>query len=235
MPIRTNKTRELPIAYVLDEETLSRLLQTMNEEVSQEVDWFVSLSDGSSLHTGDLAEVTNILNTKSRAITRIRCHAKSTTEPKEADVTFRNYGAMSGSGSIAYEVTGDDRTVVYLSGKLEEFLFSLRQWYTVICRPISGLLIQWFILAVVLTPIMCKLAPKLNHLSATRQLELSLVTGVIVASLIIALLKYLFPISFFVLGKGKERYDSVKQVRTGVGVGFLLALPVGMLAIWFMG
>lgn len=236
MPIRTNKTRELYIAYVLDEEILQQLQSLLNNEVSHEVDWFISLTDGSSLYTTDLAEVFAIPNTPARAIRRIRCNAASSTpDRKEVDVTFRNFGATIGTGSIIYEITGDDKSVVYLSDKLEDFLLSQRQWYTVLRRTVSSWLLQSLFMFLVTLIVSNKLSAVSKHMPISLFITLGIVAEGILVVLLDYLIKYLCPVSCFVLGKGKQRYQSLVQMRAVAGVGVILAVVVGVFVNWISG
>ena len=234
MPIRTNKTRELYIAYVLDEETLRQLQQFLNAEVSEEVNWYISLSDGSSLSTTELTDLFTLPNTNKRVITGIRCKADASTERKEVDVRFRNYGGSIGTGSIVYEVTGDDKTVVYLSDKLEEFLLSQRQWYTPLRRTISGSLIQWVCLSVILNIINSKFHA-LHHLHSATAVSIEVALGLGLTILFQILLKYLFPVSFFVLGKGKQHYESARNFRAYLGVGLVVGIIAAYIGGWLLG
>jgi hypothetical protein len=127
MPTVT-KSQNLKIAFLLDEHSLKRIDSVLKQEVSEEIKYALSCSDGSSFEFSSVEDVLNIPNTKERQINSISINIPWHQEP-QVRMKFRAEGYTS---PIEYEITGGEKDVFYLSDKLDECISSLRQWYSTI-------------------------------------------------------------------------------------------------------
>ena len=231
---KTVKPRGVPIAYVLTEDNLRRLDQLISVEIGIKKSWMVFLSDGSYISCTDVAEVLSVPNSSKQAIQTICVNAtlrENYEETKGSSVTFWNHWHTNG-GSVVYEVRGDDRTVLYLSGKFDKFLNELRQWYTMLMPFWSGILVTLLVNVFIVVVLLHKFHFNTDHWWL---LLVSAGIGVLTSQIVSISLRYLYPISFFLIGQGKDRYEAVRNHRSVVGVGLILAIVAGVIATWLAG
>lgn len=220
------------MCYLVDEEALKRL----NELVSADgfkLEWLVSLSDGSSLTCSDLTELLSIPNTQERRIERIRCRGDNTAEAKEISVTFRQPNLLN--DAVIYEVAGDDKTVIYVSNKLQEFLLGQRQWYTVLKTTWKGFLFYILFALLFLFVLVIKHWLPRNIHPAYLETTIQIAVGIVPYVIYTKIINILYPISIFAIGKGKERYEALRKTREVFLVGFVLATLAAIVGGFIVG
>lgn len=246
MAIRTSKSQSFKIAFVLDE-SLLRSITNLLQEVSQEIEYHVGCSDGSSIQCTSLEEVLQVPNSKERQITYI---VLITPLGKAPSIRLRFRGRPF-DDSIEYEVSGDEKSTFFVSDKLDECISNLRQWYTPVAfLSFLELLLLFFLgiligsVAVVVfytanTPVILDLSePIVEDKTDGDRFLLRLFLQIMGIFILSAAIKFLFerifPIATFAIGGGLKRYKGLVIIRHALGVGFGLALLASLIASWLL-
>ena len=89
----TTKSRLLKIAFLLDEQLFLRIISVL-KEISEEIDYRIYCSDGSSFQPSSTEEVLNFPNIKERQITSISLNTPWGQEPR-VQIRFRAESLIS--------------------------------------------------------------------------------------------------------------------------------------------
>ncbi len=146
------KTRSLKIAFVVNADHLRRLATVLGE-ASEQLEYTVGFSDGTSVRYSDVEEIIKLPNSSEHSITSLIAgtpeektlddirYLPSTGgpgvpstkaaagPPSTAYVTLKKSNPAE-SPSVEYTITGPQRTVVYLGAQLDDWVASIRQWYS---------------------------------------------------------------------------------------------------------
>ena len=235
MAPRTRKPGKPKIAFVLDEKKfrqLDALIKDLTD--SDNLEYRVSLSDGSSITCESADEVLGVQNSRERRITSIWMDTPYRSEPRiEVKLNTEWY-----SDPVEYEVAGSEKDVFHSYDRLREYYSGVRQWYSFIAKP--GLR-MWFAFQAFLGLILVFSGYWLERLLG---IELSANLGALILfsvggfwtiSLVVylcfyALRKWLLPTGIFAIGDSIDRYNGIVIARKVIGGSIILALLVSLLA-----
>jgi hypothetical protein len=248
----TKKSRYVRMAYLLDADKLRQLVSLLGENVTshidvsesplvndKEIDYSVDFSDGTSRDFSSIEDVLNLPNSSKRRITSLSLSTPPFYSPIRARVGFRQDRSIAAS----YDLTGDDKEVLSLADKLDEYMLGVRQWYSPLTR-FSFFWLLCFLYGVVfvlwnLTMGADYLFPNLLPIESSASSESSPgVQGVVVGAFLIIitvvwlldwLFRATFPVSTFAIGQGIERHERLNKFRviflTSVLLPILVTLP----------
>lgn len=231
MTIRTRKTGNPQIAFLLNEQRFRQLVSLLQELTgSAELEYTVRLSDNSSVTCSSADEVLNIQNSKHRQMKSIFVETPILEKPR-VEVKFQR---DSNSKPVEYTVSGDERNVFHAFARLDEYFAGLRQWYS----PINpGRLRTFMVYSVLLYPITFIVLPQLLALLTGEVLSSGEAIAVFIILLLLitglglwaldALTTRLFPRGTFAIGDGVDRNSNLVRARRVIG-GLLAALIVGI-------
>lgn len=249
MPSRTRKSKEFKMAFLLDEPAFRRLVSTVQDVISRdekraeqpelfqptnEIDYFVTFSDGSSLECDSVEEVTQIPNSQNRKITSI---SLTTSEHRETRVELSFRG--SSDDSVQYGITGTERDVFYFSNQTEEQLSALRQWYSPIATAGIGIflilavfLMSWLVVGAITLGDSLGLEGSVDTVWEGLTLPLVMFVALAVVFgpiwLLGVLRDRLFPVGVFAFGDGAARYKRLQRVHTVVASILFVSIGVGL-------
>lgn len=235
MPTRTSQSRVSHVAYVMDEESLRQVAGILFG-ISDQIEYTIECSDGSSIDYSLLDDVLAFQNPKNRRVTGLSLNTSWQQEP-HIQMRFKGRSAVP----IEYTVRGEEKDVFYLSGRLDEAIAALRRWYS----PVAYFDFMWaalvgFLLGTIATLVVAAWTRRSGGESIRSDLlTLALFLTAILAVLALgALLNFvrnrLFPVAAFAIGGGAARYGLVVFWRRALGIGFVLALLASVAATWIV-
>src|SRR6267378_4393163 len=127
MKNEASKTRSLKIAFVVNAEHLRQLANVLGE-ASKQLEYTVGFSDGTNVRYADVEDIIKLPNSNEHAITSL---IVGTLEEgnQTAFVTLRKKSNPE-SPTLEYTLAGSQRNVVYLGSQLDDWVASIRQWYS---------------------------------------------------------------------------------------------------------
>jgi len=238
MPITTNKSKSLKIAYYFDKDALEKLLVILND-TKEEIEISITCSEGSNIKFDNKEQLLQFSNAKSRKIDSIIFKT-----PWKSEIGIVIKISNNNYSSVNYEISGNDKDVFYLSSKLDDYFDSLRLWYTKIA--FADFVTTFFVFFIALYfliqfyVIFCFNASQTKTVSTdTKQtlyyksiIELSPIFILAFGTFVNKIRSFLFPYSNFGIGDGIFRYNLSKNCRTFIGVSFAFTLVMGILTNW---
>lgn len=220
---------------MLDEKRFRQLDALATELTgSENLNYTVRLSDGSSITCDSADEVLGVQNSRERQITSVWMDTPYRSEPRiEVKLNTAWY-----SDPVEYEVAGSEKDVFHSSARLREYFLGVRQWYSFIAKPglrmwfaFQAFILLTFYFTLTWLERLLGIEPSAN-LGALILLSFGGVTtisGVAWLSFY-ALRKWLFPTGIFAIGDGVNRYNGIVTARKVIGGSIILALLVSLLA-----
>lgn len=127
--MEVTKNKDISIGYFLNEKKLIEL-ESILKEVSTEIQYSASCIDGTSIDFSDLGELINYQNRKEKQYKQITISNDHKSSIR-ISLSFSNRDFEP----ISYRISGDERNVDYYSRKIEDFIMSLKQWYSFLAVP----------------------------------------------------------------------------------------------------
>lgn len=248
----TTKPRYIRMAYLLDADKLRQLVELLEKNVTnhidvskeplvtdKDLDYDVEFSDGTSRTFSSIEDVLELPNSSKRRISKLSISTPYFYGPIQASVDFRQNRELAAS----YNLKGEDKEVLALADKLDEYMLGVRHWYSPLTRfSFLGLMIFLPIIMVVLGGMAVAADYFFPNLlssgdSSSSGSELREAIGIYsVVMLIFAsmwvfgwLLKRVFPVSTFAIGQGIDRHKRLNKIRGIVLTGVFLTVPAGLL------
>jgi len=221
MENEASKTRTSNIGFLVDEESLRRL-QSLLKEVNGSPEYKVKFSDGSTVRYTDVKEIISQSNSDRRFIVAVIASVEGHPR-KSAFLTMRDDPLPS----VEYTIRGPQRDVIYFADKLDDWVASCRQWYSVVLTSNLNIIIGFvfLILPLILGAWVARAFPfKIGTVS-----PLPLITIVAAYAIEIWTAK-LFPRGTFAIGWGSKRHQVLNIIRNGVLLAFVVSLVAGVLA-----
>jgi hypothetical protein len=219
MENETSKTRSLKTAFLLDPESLRRL-QTLLAEADGATEYRVKFDDGTTVKYDLVDEVIGQPNAGKKFIVGLITIAGR--QGRSISLTMRG----DPEPSVEHTMTGVQRDVVYFSDKLDDWIASCTQWYSLFYTSSLGLLLA---LGVIALPVF--LAGRVAAIFSPKGNDWhSYLSGATLVAVGIAeywALK-LFPRATFAIGHGARRNQLFGVIRVSV----LLAIAVALVREW---
>jgi hypothetical protein len=218
-----SKNRTIDIAFLVDSENLQSLEKLLSE-IKGERDYKVKFSDGSTIKYSEVDDVLGQPNSDKRFIVSLLASVEGNTG-QSAFVSMRN----DPEPSVEYTINGPQRNVIYFADKLDDWIASSKQWYSVfyssrlVLLPVIGAFILPFYLS-----------DKAETLFPAQKSWIGLTTIVAVIAAEIGFFK-LFPRGTFTIGYGTKRHQMFNYVRSGLIVTFVLSIIAGLITNWLSG
>lgn len=222
----------MKIAYILDHDSLMRIVKIL-QEISELIEFTMTCSDDSKIECSSIDDVFAFANIKTRAITSISLVTPWGKRP-QINVRFRSEKYRP----VEYDVKGNDKEVYYFSGKLDEAISSLRQWYSKIAFVDIYLLLSLslfiaYLLLIGFLMLVGKISIKQIVPKSFTGIELLPVLAIIFLDRLLNFLRVrIFPVAIFLIGDGIKRYKNILFWRRTVGVSFLLSILASLIASW---
>lgn len=228
MENRASKTRSLNIAFVLSPDLLKRLAAILME-ASETLEFTVKFADGTNVQYSRVEEIIEQPNSKHRSIISLIAGTAGEGTPS-ANMVLKAK-AKEGEPSVEYTVSGPQRSVVYLSDQLDDWVAAIRQWYSRGFSPGAWIPI---LIVVIFLPIYAW-----NHAShfffseaVSQGKSESWVQGLSIVLMWIVeyFIFRLFPRGTFTIGRGATRYQFLVSLRWSVLVALLVSFLASILA-----
>lgn len=217
--METSKTREKKVAYLLNEKKLKELQNILNP-LSEDLVYEVSCIEGTTIKFTSLDEFLRYPNRKTKQYKRIEIRTPySITET--VSIIFSNNPYQS----ITYRVSGEEDKVDSYSVKIEDFLVSLKRWYSMLSTNAFVSISMGSIFLVVLMNSMLSTFHSLRSINPF----IAAVFAIPCFYIYDKTRLFLFPVASFELGDGVERVRLKDNIRNTVLVGVFLAAIVGFL------
>jgi hypothetical protein len=237
------KSRELRMAFLLDEERLRRLTSLLKEKAHEEdISYTVEHSEGTTVIAASIDEILELPNSRRRKITSLTLDAPSRDVRESSSQQYSLFAHITLEDNrhrpVSYDIAGEYDEVVACSDRLEEHLLGLRQWYTPFIRA-SFIDIFLYLFLAVITFIGLLIGAQ-GYFSGTLALTFEVrylaayMLGFVVIFLIVGsgvlqpLLKRLYPTGTFAIGQGIERHKRLNTIRYTIFTGVILAGLVGL-------
>jgi len=239
MPSETSKSKAFKIAYFLDPKGFERIVKILND-VSKDLEISIGCNDGSSIKFSSPNELLEFTNSESRCIQTVTL---ATPWGKKPHIYVR-FRSTKYSSPVEYEISGDDKTVFYYSGKLDECVSTFRLWYTPIAfLDFTNLLlgfafaafigiVLWAFFSLLRSDLSQSMKEEITQRDIFIQLGLWLAYGSLFVIEAAANLfrNRLFPIANFSISDGLNRFNSLEFWRRTLGVGFILSIIASLVA-----
>jgi hypothetical protein len=227
--MKVTKNKDTRLGFVVDSsalEELGRILDSANNE--KEIS--VYLADGTSYEYNNIKDVLNLPNSKNRPIKKISFKTRF-QEGMWALITLHGDTPFD---TISYYLTGDeDKDVLYLADTIDEWICSIKPWYSQIATVNSFSFVSIWILAVysVMLIMWVELATLKDFLERG-MMPVPTPSGTVIL-VVIVILAYtirskMFPVSTFAIGNGLQRHNRIETWRK-VFRAVILAIIVGVI------
>jgi hypothetical protein len=228
MENRASKNRSLNIAFVLTPDLLKRLAVILRE-ASEQLEFTVKFADGTSVHYDHIEEIIEQPNSEHRSIVGLIAGTAGEST-QSANVVLKGKYASAEEPSVEYTLSGPQRSVVYLSDQLDDWVAATRQWYSRAFLP--GFAIPLVFVAFLLPLYIW------DHTSQffLSQAQIKVVPGwaKLLAVVLMWVAEYfifrLFPRGTFAIGKGATRQQFLSSVRWSVMVAFVVSFVGSIVA-----
>ena len=219
----------------MDEESLRQIAGILFG-ISDQIEYTIECSDGSSSEYSLLDDVLAFPNPKTRRITGLSLNTAWQQEP-HIQMRFKGQPAVP----VEYTVRGEEKDVFYLSGRLDEAAARLRRWYS----PAASFNFMWaalvaFLLGTIATLVVAATGGTSTRLLGGEAIRSDLMTLAIFLTALLVVLALgallnlirnrLFPVAAFAIGGGAGRYGTTVFWRRALGIGFVLALLASVAA-----
>jgi hypothetical protein len=219
-----SKSRTRNIAFVIHADQLRTLAKILGED-TQTLEYTVKFSDYTSVNYEDVEEVIRQPNSDKRSIISLIVGPARHSE-KSAFVNLKK----SGMSTVEYTIKGTQRDVVYLSDKLDDWIASIRQWYS---PAFSWENLFLYLGACILPAYLVYLeAQRYPYISAGRGLLLVSTSWIVTGFVEYYVFTQLFPHGTFATGHGEKRHQVLTFIRNTVLVGFGLSVIGSVIANW---
>lgn len=230
MDYPASKTCSLDIAFVVDADNLRRLSEILRE-VSSSLEFAIKFSDGTNVQYVDIEEVIGQPNSPERVI--IALVAGTGGEGgRSAYVNLKK----ADSPSLEHTLTGIQRDVIYFADKLDDWVASVRQWYSPFFSSGEGvsaagaiLLLGAFLLPIYMWEHVTRQWTMVAKGSQYRWIALPVFVVMWTAEYF--LLK-LFPRGTFATGHGQDRHQHSTYIRNTVIGGLAISIVGSIFANW---
>jgi hypothetical protein len=215
--LEVTKRKEYKISYLIDERKL-RELANIFMTVSDKITLSVDCVDGKSINFNSVDELVAYPNRKKSRYETIEISNSYSSEIK-LSITFGNREFRS----VSYRITAEEDKVDYYSGKIEDFIFSLKQWHNFLYHEFI------FFLMVIMFSLGTGYLIGLYRYNTITNLVFTSLSIMAYMFLISFIRKILFPIASFKLGDGIERVEKNKSIQSYVITGIFVSGLLGYL------
>lgn len=222
---QTTKIRPLNIAFVLNEKSLKQL-KTVLSDAASNLQFSVTFSDGTTVRYRTIDEVIELPNPASNPIVSLIA-GTPTEEAQSCYIVFRGKPAPT----VEYTISGQQERVVYLAHKFDQWIETIRQWYSFLYQPVWSLIAIGF---AVFSPLLLW-NYVVSHLMTNVPPNGSLRKNAFLFSLWglwILLRAMLIPKSTFAVGDGIHRHQIIKSIRVALYYAIPLAIGGSLIATW---
>ncbi|HWY20845.1 MAG TPA: hypothetical protein VNX26_06455 [Candidatus Acidoferrum sp.] len=199
-------------------------IEWFGDEAKAEVHYSVKFSDGGTVDFNSVEDIIMQPNAKERSIISLAVTAEG--QMYSAAIVLRG----TPSPSVEYTVKSTQIIVVYMAQKLDEWVSSMREWYSLFQVPAWGIAL---LAAAFYVPIFLwnNASPYLftEGLRTGKWTRTCFIVGLWVIEYLIV---KLFPRATFAIGHGKKRHHFFTFLRNGVLGMFILSVIASVLANW---
>lgn len=244
--VNLSKSESLQKAFVVDEKFLNDLKAIISDDMSQE--HTVKYSDNTELHVTTLDQVIGASNENGREIIQISLYGyKSSQVTYKRELSIRLKFEASKHSPIQYSISGAEELTYSAIVKTESAINSITKWYSRFSLAdwylaAYGSLLIWMIVLLVMASFLQLLQGEQTEndtsssgLTFTGIMFIFLIVGATqgIGFIVTKLVKWIFPISVFAIGRGVERYETLKFWRTGViFLGVIIPVIVTLILNW---
>lgn len=222
---RTTKIRPLDIAFVLDAASLNQLA-TILSEAARDLQFTITFADGTTVRYPVVREVVEQPNPTRNAIVSL-IGGTPTEDPQSCYIVFRN----KPTPTVEYTINGPQERVVYLANKLDQWIETIRQGYSILYRPV----VSWIAVALAFYSPFFLWDHGVAHF-----LRSPMPTGSVVKSLFmfglwglwILIATTLLPKTTFAIGQGARRHQTIRNIRLALLYTIPLAIVGGLITTW---
>jgi hypothetical protein len=215
--VKAQRDVEYERSFVVDESALRRLDAIVREN-SEEPTYRVKLSDGTVLEPSDFNEVLSVPNSSARKIREISVDS-SYKSSLRIELSMNDDKWVN---TLKFTVRGEEKDVVFVVAKLDEWAGEVIQWYGRIAQSALGSVVSGFCYAVGMVLIFGSSWAKLSQ----RGSLISLFFGVCLLGLSFArglLKRWVFPTGIFAIGGGVDRLKTFRARQKVFSVGTIVA------------
>lgn len=229
-PSRPNRVVAYKASLLVDAAAFRRLDQ-MLAQVHPQRRYLVATADNQNTPVTDVEAFLSFAEAKAAPIVSL------TIMTPEASQHDRGLAINMQSGERAptfqYAVYGDESDLFHLSGRVEEWLTSVKPWYAWLAgRAVNALTISmfaWGVSMIVLASLTIN-SPALGSDQKTATLPPWFFIPLFVLLPVRSVWARMFPLAIFAVGLGARKADAAKTWRVTVGTGVILALVVSLVA-----
>jgi hypothetical protein len=223
--------RGMHSAFVVGLDDLKRLDEIMASAGPRH--YSVALSDGRELTARSLEDLTRITGFKARHIRRLEIAAEW-SEILRATLTLQRERKLP---SLSYDLIGEERSVANVARALDEWMSSVRAWYSRLATMdwVVLLLCTWLTVVLAIALVVLFLS-RIGRLTFTGNpgfgdsLAFAMWTLPVLLGTIVNFLRNgLFPIGTYLIVDGAKRYERAIRARKVLGGGFLLSILAAFL------
>ncbi|SRR6266566_2512630 len=231
--MKSSKQNSRSVAFVLNGEALERLVEILSK-YSTSLQFRVSLSGGTNVYPETVEELIKLPNPEHRQITQITIESDYKSQVR----VEMSLGGDSKFQSVWLSLTAQEADVLFLDRQIEDWLATIRQWYSWLAfhslGRVTAILMLLLIGLALLFPryvIPYFLPGKQINFDLLRVVGMVLILGVVMVDWLV---EKLLPRAIFSIGAGAARYaklgDRRKQWRLWtVATTILLGLALAVL------
>jgi hypothetical protein len=224
----TSKPRRREIAFEVGPEQLKRFWVILGAGTARSIDF--TCIDGSTVTTDNLEDLLDFQNGVARRVTEIKF-----TNGYQSDTRVKitcSSGDYLRRSAISYEVSGEDKNVVYLSNELDHIIEGCRCWYSSIIY--SAIWTRIAVALVVFALSFYWYARRIPYDLWPPILGLLVLLSILFGTTGPPIVDPIFPQSNILIGDGKIRAERARSRRTYIGTGLVLAIFASVLAGVFL-
>lgn len=222
---QTTKIRPLNIAFVLDAGSLKQLA-AMLSEAARYLQFTITFADGTTVRYPVIEEVIEQPNPTNNAIVSLIA-GTPTEEAQSCYVVFRGKPMPT----VEYTINGPQERVVYLAHKLDQWIETIREGYSILYRPVVALAAlalafysPVFLWDHVVSHFLANVPPTGSFARSSFFLGLWALWTLLATTLL--------PKATFAVGQGAHRHQTIKKIRAALSYTIPLTIGGSLIATW---
>lgn len=221
-------------AFVVHQDELSKIWRLLEDRIGP-VNASVECSDDVVRKFDDWEQLASYDNPPMKKILELSIQSRSDGWEKSAKVKFSD----SRWSPIHIEIEAPEKVGIEIKDKISDVLDGIKPWYSILTGVDFNYLLSFFgVMYLVWYIVFGRSLPASSSRSAAFYVLFFLV--VLTLGLVIhlstqrlnKLWAWLFPVGFFALGQGEQRYKTVENIQWGIGIAFLVSLVASTVAIF---
>ena len=222
-------------AFVVHQDDLSKIWKLLEDRIGP-VYASGECSDDVVRKFDDWKSLASYDNPPMKKILKLSIRSRSDDWQKSADVDFSDNRWLP----INIRIEAPEKVGVEIKDKISDVLDGIKPWYSIL----TGVDFNNFLLFFWFSYLMWHIVFRPSTPAAPNTSEDYIVLGFLVVLMLVLVLvihlctqrltklwAWLFPVGFFALGQGEQRYKRIENIQWGIGIAFLVSLAASTVGL----